>query len=493
MFPRAKALAADQGQEVRQAIGGLSESGQVMSRLGARAVFGLAAFAFLLFAITSQREKRLTDFDQAFYLTIAYDLSHHGVFSNGVFDDVDSTKAVPPPGMFFGPIYPALVYLAMKADPRFQQTIDCVVRADHEKTDVNRCGFYARPIHILHAALQAIGVIAIALTAEAIFGGTAMFFLAGLLAALGLAGAADLSSFIMTESLGFSLYSLAACAFVLGLKTGSTRTLFVSGIGLGLLILARPSFLVLLPVAAVLVLIALRRVAEPPAKSSLLSASAFVLAVLCVLGPWLIRNTVSVGKFALTEEYGSAALIERFAYDDITPREFLLSFPYCVPVIGPSAVERWFGADATARFEWYNSGGFFDVGRAHRNALVAANKQLDPLIANLVRSEIEQNGWHYLASIVPLAWCGLWVGQIWSVFFMPFFAVACVEAVRRKIPLFLLYAGPALLMVGVHGAVANHYSRYNLMLIGPMSAGAAWIILRLAAFVVASRQIRQPT
>ena len=61
---------------------------------------------------------------------------------------------------------------------------------------------------------------------------------------------------------------------------------------------------------------------------------------------------------------------------------------------------------------------------------------------------------------------------------VPLFAWACVAAVRRAQPLFLLYAAPALVMLGLHAAVANHYTRYNLILIGPFCAGAAWIIAR---------------
>jgi hypothetical protein len=34
-------------------------------------------------------------------------------------------------------------------------------------------------------------------------------------------------------------------------------------------------------------------------------------------------------------------------------------------------------------------------------------------------------------------------------------------------------------MLGLHAAVANHYPRYNLILIGPFSVGAAWVITRL--------------
>jgi hypothetical protein len=31
-------------------------------------------------------------------------------------------------------------------------------------------------------------------------------------------------------------------------------------------------------------------------------------------------------------------------------------------------------------------------------------------------------------------------------------------------------------MLGLHAAVANHYTRYNLILIGPFAVGAAWIM-----------------
>ena len=78
----------------------------------------LLAVVVLGSAILSQPAKRLSDFDQLFYTTIAYDLDRYGVFSNSIFDNVDSTLQVPPAGMFFGPVYPVLVLAAMKVDDR---------------------------------------------------------------------------------------------------------------------------------------------------------------------------------------------------------------------------------------------------------------------------------------------------------------------------------------------------------------------------------------
>jgi len=64
-----------------------------------------------------------------------------------------------------------------------------------------------------------------------------------------------------------------------------------------------------------------------------------------------------VGKWGLTEEYGSATLIERFAYNDMTAWEFMLAFPYCVPGIGDISFDPdiWSAAPFDfdpARGEW---------------------------------------------------------------------------------------------------------------------------------------------
>jgi hypothetical protein len=59
---------------------------------------------------------------------------------------------------------------------------------------------------------------------------------------------------------------------------------------------------------------------------------------------------------------------------------------------------------------------------------------------------------------------------------LPLFVVSVGQAVRAREPLLLLYAAPAVAMLILHAAVGNHYTRYNLILIGPYSVGAAWII-----------------
>jgi hypothetical protein len=451
-----------------------------LSSVAARVVFACAVFAVLVLAITGRPVKRLIDFDQSFYLTIAYDLRRHGVFSNGLFDDVDSTTSRPPPGMFFSPLYPWLVLGAMQLDFRFANAVTCSVEANHKKRDLATCDIYARPMHIIHALFLALGIVAIALTGEIILANARVFFFAGILATIGVAAEAELLSYVMTESIWFSLYSVTAFAFVAALNSGRPRTFVLAGLLLGLLCLTRPSFLVLAPIVICLVFVHARWVARGTARPWLHSA-VFGAAFLMLIVPWATRNHVSLGKLTMTEEYGSATLVERFAFNDMTAREFLLAFPYCIPKVGPAAVERLFGADAMARFEWNKPGSFFERGRAQRTALVAAHGRLDPIIGDLMRGEMARNWWRHALTSIPLGWCGLWVSGLWSLVMLPLFVWACVAAFSEPKPLFLFYALPALLLVGLHAAVANHYSRYNLGLIGPFAVAGAWAIARMVS------------
>jgi hypothetical protein len=447
---------------------------------GARAVFGLIVFAVLAIAILLQPPKWLMDFDQSFYLTIAYDLDHHGTFSNGVFDEVKSSVATPPPGKFFGPVYPVLVLAAMKLDARFAAAVDCAVAAHEKIREGTECEVYATPMHLIHAALLTLGVLAIALAADIILASGAAFWLAGILATLALLPDADLFSFVMTESVTFALYSIAALALVRALRSSRPVWILVTGALFGLLALTRPSFVALAPVAVVLIAVKDLWLAHTGWRPLGKHALAFTVAWLAVVGPWLARNAVATGDWRLTEEYGSAALIERFAYDDMTAKEFALAFPYCVPVIGAPLIDRTFGPEAMARFIFYTPTSFFHVGRLHRDKLREANGRLDPLIADVVTDELRARWWRYVLVSLPLAWCGLWVGGILGLVLIPLFVWGCVTAMRQSKPLFLLYAVPALVMLGLHAAVANHYTRYNLILIGPFSTAAAWFIAEKA-------------
>ena len=212
-------------------------------------------------------------------------------------------------------------------------------------------------------------------------------------------------------------------------------------------------------------------------------AAIFALGCALVLSPWLARNIISVGKWGLTEEYGSAALIERFAFADMHAGEFLLAFPYCVPVIGAPAVDWAFGSQSMQRFDWREPNSFFRAGRARRVQLYTEHGRLDAFVGKIASEEMHQRGWRYLLSTIPLAWCGMWTGGMLALVLVPCFAITCIMARGEERSLLLLYSMPAVAMLMLHAAVANHYTRYNLILIAPFSVAAAWMVIQLARLV----------
>lgn len=444
---------------------------------GTRLVFIACIFGVLAAAILTRPAKWMGDFDQSFYLTIAYDLDRYGVYSNGMFDDVNSVDARPEPGMFIAPMYPLLILAVTKIDTRFAAAAWCSVEANHERRNRDSCETYSRPMHLIHALLLALGALAVARAAELIFAGSTAFWLTGIFATIGLLPADELFSFVMTESLTFSLFSLTMLALVKSWTAPGWRNFALTGVLLGVLCLTRTAFIVLAPVMLVLIMLNARRTGSALAGRAVWqSIAAFAVCFAVTIAPWAIRNSVSVGKFAMTEEYGAASLVERFAFNRMTPKEFALAFPYCLPTVGPCLIASTVGQAATGRFEWYMGDSFFRIGRAMRTELIAAHKKLDPVIGDIFRTEMRDNWWRHILVSIPLAWCGLWVGGVFGLFLAPAFAFATIAAIRRRHWLFILYAIPALTMLALHAGLANHYTRYNLILLGPFAAAAAWLV-----------------
>jgi hypothetical protein len=420
---------------------------------------------------------KLRDFDQVFYVTIAYDLDRYAVFSDGIFDPIDSSVRPAQPGMFFGPVFPAIILGVMKLDERFAEAVRCSVDSNRGYRDESTCEAYEMPIRLLNAALLAIGVAAVGFAAELIFPRARLVFVfAGLFATAALAIEADIFSYVMTESVIFAIYSVFAWLLLRAVIRPSAGSFAIAGAVLGLLCLTKPSFLALLPLAAGIILYWGFKTATIPrsliGSRLLVFAGAFAWTIV----PWMVRNYVSVGNFALTEEYGSAVLVERFAYDDMTRGEFLLAFPYCTPGIGDLLFDKVYGTDSMHRFTFHTPASFFHVGRDRRDALIEKHGTIDPLIGEIVAKEMQVNWWRYLLVNIPLVWCGMWPGGAVTLLLLPLFISSLLQAVRAREPYLILYAAPAVLMLALHAAIGNHYTRYNLILIGPYSVGAAWIV-----------------
>ena len=462
----------DQGD--RRDAAGYPEGAVAMRRFATLIVAALV-FAFLAATLLTRPPPPIEGFDQSFYYTIAYDLDRHHTYTNGIFGPTGSETEAPPPGMFFMPLYPALVWAVTQVDGRYAAAIACANQVRYHRPDTKPCTPYSRPMMIVHALLLTIGIMAVGFAARLLIASPSALPVTAAVAALGIYSHAGLFSYMMTESLAFCLYSLAMLAFLHVVQRGSPRYFALAGVVTALVGLARPSFLALAPLFIVLFLAQrwpLRRAAIPLARIAL-----FALFFGLTLLPWQVRNYVSVGKFALTEEYGPQQLVERMGYNTMTLREGLMAFPAGLPQIGVSMTAALFGTEGMRRFGWSEPDGFYETGMRRRHQLIAEHGRIGPIIVPLMLAELRENWWRWILTTIPIAWCGLWVGQLWGLLLIPVFGAVAVSAIRRGQTLFLLYAFPALAMGLVHGAVANQNVRYNIGFMGPISIAVAYAVL----------------
>ncbi|WP_232480470.1 hypothetical protein [Roseomonas sp. KE2513] len=437
-------------------------------------------FAALLVAGLRAPPRDLSYGDQSFYATTAWDLLRWGTFSDGFFDRVDSAVEAPPPGMFLGPVYPLLLAGVMSVEPALREAAGCMVQHTPSADVAARCPAYGGLVRPLHMALVAGALAFLMAAARRVSGSLAV---AGLATGIGLVlclAYARLFSLAMTESLALFLFSGAAYTFMRALLDGGRGAALLGGLFFGLLLLTRPSHVVLLPLA----LLALLYVAMRPAPSGrrIAATALFALGVAAVTLPWAARNEAVLGRFALTAGYGPAVLIERMAYNEMTPGEFGASFLYWLPDFGDRLAERLFGHETVRRLDWNQPDSLYDIGQHRRHAALEAPGRIDDLVPGLLRDEVIGRPVAYAASTLSLAWRGLWVGRnvgIVVILLLPLGLMAAHRA--RRLRLWALYAAPAWIMLVVHAGASVNQERYNLALILGLSVAAAWAILSLAA------------
>jgi len=279
--------------------------------------------------------------------------------------------------------------------------------------------------------------------------------------------------------LTFCLYSVAMLAFIAGIKNPRTSLFASSGVALALLVLARPSFVLLGALLPMLLLF--RHWSRTTAGPLLRKALVFLVCFEAVLLPWQIRNYASVGKFGLSEEYGSFNIIVRFGYDEMTLAGGLIDFPAALPQIGLPLTRALFGADAPRQLGWgWEGDSLYGAGGRKAFALRSTYGRLDPIIFRVIADELRENWWKYLLTTIPIAWTGLWIGQTWGLFLIPIFGLVVAQRIRRREYLLLYYSAPALAMILAHAAFANHAVRFNIGFIGPVSVAGMIFLVEIA-------------
>lgn len=426
----------------------------------------------------------LVAYDQPFYLGIAYDLVHHGRFTNGYVLDPAPRSVPRPPGMRRTPLYPALLAGLAVIDPHFARGMDCLVHSRGRDIACSRAAPLPRLLQFLMLAGFYLLVWGIArqVTSSKRIGWIAL--------GLALITAPDLLGYVnylMTEITALTLATAAVFAGVRGLaRQHGAGLLVLSGALAGFTVLTRPAFFYLFLASALAgFAIAVLRQRE---VSAVRRAAAFAVAGFLVVAPWILRNALVFNDLQLTARYGPDVLVQRIAFDEMNWTEYRLSFLCWLPD-GNGMGSLLFRPGACQRFQWADQpDNFYAIGNGPlmAHALAAAGGWAH-LLPYLLHTYIFPHPFKYAMVTISLALRGAWIHRYWGLILMPFCFWFTWRAIRRGDALFLAASLPAWFNLVFTAAVAVNQPRYNLVLIVPYALSGALVIEGLLRRGVAQR------
>ncbi|MBE7210830.1 MAG: hypothetical protein INR65_07400 [Gluconacetobacter diazotrophicus] len=447
-------------------------------------------------------------YDQPFYLGIAFDLVHHGRFTDGyrfARSGPGGASGERPSSMRFTPLYPALLAAGAVLDPAMRADMDCLVSTGGGAG----CGRHATPVRVLQFLLCCATGWLVWWQARLCTHRNRTAFLAlglFLLAAPTLLRSVDT---LMTETATLFLCVAAEAAALRAWCAASGRGdrqgdrqgdrpgdrqgwvalgLVLSGILSALATLCRPGLEPVCLLAALLGAAASlrRRTAGSDRHRFARSAWLFGAGYAAALLPWLIRNALVCGRFSLTFGYASHTFVQRLSFDGMTPRELELAFVCWLPD-GSGLGTLLSGSRTCDRFGWDDHpGSFYSIGLGPMlDSTLRAAGGWDHHATYLVRTflladPVRQIGWHLLVTL-PLLLRGMAVNHWWGVIL----GAVCIGATARALVRrgefdrrFLLVALPPLALLALNAGVAVNQPRYNLLLLLPFAVAGARLLDR---------------
>lgn len=413
------------------------------------------------------------------YASIAFDIHHHGTFTDGA-ELNPWPRADPPPGMFVAPLYPAFVAAVMAFDPGLNDTLTCTLKHRKRWREAGCNNDFGLLIPV-QGAVAAIAAFLVFVAGRVVCGSYVCAWLAMLLA-LTTGKYAQYAVQFLTEILTFPLFTAFSIVMVLAWKRQSPWLWLAGGVLVGLCTLVRPSFAYLFYAGVVFapvgLLVAHRgRLGRPALLTSML-----VLGYGAVIAPWVIRNATLLGVVGITSGYASHELAYRLSYNAMSWTEWLVSFVYWLPDFGDSLAAALFDPSLYERLSFDHPDSYYRAaGRYfYPQTLAAAGGQSEHL-AYLIREHMLAEPFKHIMVTFAILWRGLWVAKYWGLIAIICFVPAAVMAIRRRWSEAIVFALPPWYMAGFNAFVSVNVARYNLILIPCLAIAMAWIITRVAA------------
>ncbi len=424
----------------------------------------------LYFMVSVRAPASTPQSDARVYVRLALGVSEFGVFGRYR----NATRA-PAPDMDVAPLYPWLVAQLMRHDHSLRDTLACAVV--RRTTGTTPCpqdydALVWVQITLLMVTLTLLWATAYVWTARLLCAWAAW------LVALASGILPEFASVVLTEALTLPLGGVFTFALALYIKRhGTAWPLLLAGAALGLLALTRPSFwyLLLASVSLALLLIWVPRWRRRGAALLLMG-----LVAAAVTLPWLVRNQLEFGRFALSGgDYGGRSLTQRLAYNDMSLVEFGAAFVYWLPDFGDSLARKILPPSSYVRLGWDNPRGFYRQGVARMRADMQAGA-VKSEVATLLREQVWSHPIRHARATLALAWRGIFIGKMWGLVAWLCAAAALWRGWRSRQSDFLLLCLPGLFLCLFQAAVSVSIPRYNLLLLPVLAVAMGMQLERIS-------------
>ncbi len=445
----------------------------LLQKLAGSAWVALLAAVIIVTAQVAAKPPRPIYADEYEYLTVSMNVVRHGVFSHTPVSDT-----APAPSAFFAPIAPLLYSFLLKADPGLMETISCQLANQADPRAHCRIAYSAFTRGVM-IAIGIVGLFGSWPLARSLGLGTAGAWTVMLIVAASGTHAYYARHFL-TEAPLLAIFPYFLMLLARATEPGANYRGVVLGLGvaMGLLALTRPSY-VYLGYAVILAMPLLRHYRGAAAigpfglGAAMLVAAGYAVSVL----PWMLRNLLSLGEFALTTGYDVNILVQRLLYNQMSWAEWWRAWIYWLPDFGDSLGEKLFGLEAVRKLSLVEPTGYHYAGRPPVGEFLQTHLGNQPhTLGNLLPVVLADWPKHVAVSFV-MAWQGLWAGK-----YITFVAVLLAPLALRRMAAtsqlggFLVITAPVLLMVGFYAFVSVSIPRYNLPMI--------WISAVVAAVLV---------
>lgn len=452
--------------------------------LGSRPKFWLIAvialLAFVPLALTGERADTIQP-DSTGFVTPAYNLVHHGVFT-------EYGGPSPAPGLSREPAYGFLLAATVKIfgldNALSWSCVTPLTQQDCPKP-------FIRLVIALNAVLIALTGVAAAATAR-LLGAGPVGTLAALFLILANFDAQGWRATAMSDYLAMAFAALAAWGFAGGLVKADWRRSSGGGLALSGLCLTKVVFL---PVLLLLPLVLLASLRDRPMPRRIAASILLTALTLVPLAAWVARNAVVLDKPAITQGRANEAFGTREALSQMPLSEVPVAFVYWTRAFGDDLAKAWFGRETALKFDVGTPDGYYLRGQLgpgiRAQDLMAAEGISQDEAVRRVRSEIldrlAANWPGYLWSMPAVFYRGIWIDSF-ALFTVPALFWLGIRAVRRKRWADLGAIGVGAASLALYAAFSLNIPRYQLTAIPALAVAGAMAIEAL----IIRRRARDP-